>query len=218
LSTCCRCARRIRSTWRRSSSPTRSPSSVSQSVRSKYRSSFTAPTLAGSRGSSPPGRQSAGLFWDHVLRKRGAGRIIAIDPIVHRLEAGRRYGVDDTIDVTGKGAEDAVMDLTGGSGADLVIEAVGSTETLNQAFRLVRQEGQVVLFGLPEKVGTVPFDYDAWFRKRASAYTRLGSQDEPGLASYREAFLMGCKVSAITIWAERVEPGLAIASRRLTGP
>ena len=31
------------------------------------------------------------------------------------------------------------------------------------------------------------FDYDAWFRKRAAAYTRLGSQDEPGLTSYVEA-------------------------------
>ncbi len=170
------------------------------------------------------GQGSAGLFWDYVLRKRGAGRIIAIDPVVHRLEAGRRYGVDDVIDKTGEGAEDAVMDLTGGSGADLVIEAVGSTETLNQAFRLVRQEGQVVLFGLPEKVGPVPFDYDAWFRKRASAYTRLGSQDEPGLASYREAldWITGGKidVSAVvthTFPGEEVQRAFDLAAARSDG-
>lgn len=133
------------------------------------------------------GQGSAGLFWDFVLKRQGAGRILAIEPITHRLNVGLMYGVDDTLDVIGNKAEDAVMDLTAGSGADIVIEAVGSTETLNQAFRLVREEGQIVLFGLPEKSGPVPFDYDTWFRKRASAYTRLGSQDEPGLSSYRKA-------------------------------
>ena len=49
------------------------------------------------------------------------------------------------------------------------------------------KKSTLMLFGLPEGSGLVPFDYDAWFRKRASAYTRLGSQDEAGLVSYVEA-------------------------------
>ena len=133
------------------------------------------------------GQGSAGLFWDFVLKHLGIARVITIEPLAHRRELGRTYGADELIDVTGDAATDAVMDLTAGSGADLVIEAVGSSETLSHAFRLVRDEGHVVLFGLPEKSGPVPFDYDAWFRKRAFAYTRLGSQEEPGLTSYRQA-------------------------------
>ena len=84
-------------------------------------------------------------------------------------------------------ATQAVMDLTGGKGADLVIEAVGSTATLSQSFHVARDEGQVVLFGLPEGSGRVLFDFDTWFRKRISAFTRLGAQDEPGLASFAQA-------------------------------
>ncbi len=133
------------------------------------------------------GQGSAGLFWDHVLKLRGVERLISIEPLAHRSELGSRYGVDTAIDVAGDAATQAVLDLTGGAGADVVIEAVGSTPTLSQVFHLVREEGQVVLFGLPVGSEPVPFDYDTWFRKRAAAFTRLGSQDEPGLASYVEA-------------------------------
>ena len=128
------------------------------------------------------------------------------------------------IDATGAAATEAVMDLTGGTGADLVVEAVGSTETLSQVFGLVRDEGQVVMFGLPEKAGTVPFDYDAWFRKRASAYTRLGAQDEPGLTSFRQA-LEWITSGAIdvrpvithTFPGERIQEAFDLATARTDG-
>ncbi len=133
------------------------------------------------------GQGSAGLFWDFTLRGLGAEKIISIEPLAWRRELGLRYGVNETIDVTGDAATAAVMDLTGGGGADLVIEAVGSTPTLSQVFHLVRSEGKVVLFGLPESEDPVPFDYSQMFKIRADAFTVLGSQDEPGLPSYVES-------------------------------
>ena len=133
------------------------------------------------------GQGSAGLFWDFILTHLGAEKIISIEPLHWRRELGITYGADETIDATGDSATRAVKELTDGLGADLVIEAVGSTPTLSQAFHLVRDEGQVVLFGLPESEEPVPFDYSQMFRSRASAFTVLGSQDEPGLTSYVEA-------------------------------
>jgi 2-desacetyl-2-hydroxyethyl bacteriochlorophyllide A dehydrogenase len=133
------------------------------------------------------GQGSAGLFWDFTLKRLGAERIISVEPLKWRRELGRSYGVDQTVDVTGDAAVDAIKDLTDGAGADLVIEAVGTTPTLSQAFHLVRNEGQVVLFGLPESEDPVPFDYSQMFKSRANVFTVLGSQDEPGLTSYKEA-------------------------------
>ncbi len=133
------------------------------------------------------GQGSAGLFWDFMLTRRGAEKVISIEPLPWRRELGKKYGVGDTIDVTLDDATQAVKDLTGGLGADLVIEAVGTTPTLSQAFHLVRDQGQVVLFGLPESERPVPFDYSQMFKSRASVFTVLGSQDEPGLKSYVEA-------------------------------
>tara|TARA_B100001245_G_scaffold235008_1_gene221845 strand:- start:968 stop:1942 length:975 start_codon:yes stop_codon:yes gene_type:complete len=133
------------------------------------------------------GQGSAGLFWDFQLNLLGAEKIISIEPLSWRRELGLSYGVDQVIDIVGDGAVDAVKDMTDGLGADLVIEAVGSTETLSQAFHFVRDEGNVVLFGLPESEGPVPFDYSQMFKSRANAFTVLGSQDEKGLKSYVEA-------------------------------
>ena len=133
------------------------------------------------------GQGSAGLFWDFTLNRLGAERIISIEPLDWRTKLGHSYGVDESIDVTGDAAVNAVKDLTNGVGADVVIEAVGSTPTLSQAFHLVRDEGQVVLFGLPESDDPVPFDYSQMFKSRANVFTVLGSQDEPGLTSYSEA-------------------------------
>ena len=133
------------------------------------------------------GQGSAGLFWDFQLKLLGAEKIISIEPLSWRRELGLSYGVDQAIDVVGDVAVDAVKDMTDGLGADLVIEAVGSTETLSQAFHFVRDEGNVVLFGLPESESPVPFDYSQMFKSRANAFTVLGSQDEKGLKSYVEA-------------------------------
>ena len=133
------------------------------------------------------GQGSAGLFHDFMLRRLGAHRIIAVEPVVGRLEAGKAMGVDHAIDVTGKRATQAVLDLTDGQGADLIIEAVGSVETFNQALQMVRPLGKIAVFGLPPNNDPVPFDWDTFFRKRLDLYTVFGAQDEPGLPAFQLA-------------------------------
>ena len=133
------------------------------------------------------GQGSVGLFHDFMLRRIGAHKIIAIEPVPERLAHGRRMGVDETIDVTGQRATDAVMDLTNGEGADLVVEGVGSVETLNQTLQLVKPLGRVAVFGLPPTMDRVPFDWDTFFRKRLDLHTVFGAQDEPGLPAFQLA-------------------------------
>lgn len=133
------------------------------------------------------GQGSVGLFHDFMLRRLGAHRIIAIEPVPERLAAGKRMGVDEAIDLTGQRATDAVMDLTNGQGADVVIEAVGSVETLNQTLKLARPLGRIAVFGLPPTMERVPFDWDTFFRKRLDMHTVFGAQDEPGLPAFQLA-------------------------------
>ena len=130
------------------------------------------------------GQGSVGLFHDFMLRRLGAHRIIGIEPVPERLAAGQRMGIDEAVDVTGRRATEAVLDLTGGEGADLVIEAVGSTETLNQTLKMVRPLGRIAVFGLPPTMERVPFDWDTFFRKRLDMHTVFGGQDEPGLPAF----------------------------------
>ena len=133
------------------------------------------------------GQGSVGLFHDFLLRRLGAHRIIAIEPIPGRLAVGVAMGVDEAVDVTGDKATEAVLDLTGGQGADLVIEAVGSAETLNQSMRLAKDQGRIAVFGLPPNMEMVGFDWDTFFRRRLTMHAVHGGQDEPGLPDFRLA-------------------------------
>ncbi len=132
------------------------------------------------------GQGSAGLFWNFVLKHLGAGRVIAIEPIAHRLNVGAGFGSDHRIGETFSAATRSVLDLTG-EGADVVVEAIGTKETHAQALELVRPDGQVVWFGVPQSAESIPFDFDTFFRKRISAYSPLGAQDELELSSFRQA-------------------------------
>ena len=136
------------------------------------------------------GQGSAGLFHDFWLRRLGAGRIITVEPNRERRDAGRAFDVEDTVDVTGDAAVDAVLSLTNGEGADVVVDAVGGAETLGQSVRMVRQRGHVHLFGLPTTHGPVPFDLGAYFLKHLDMTTIFGAQDEPGLVAFREALAL----------------------------
>lgn len=133
------------------------------------------------------GQGSVGLFHDFMLRRLGAHRIIAVEPVAARLDAGRNMGIDEAIDVSGQRATDAVMDLTNGEGADVVIEAVGSVDTLNQTLQVVKPMGKIAIFGLPPTMDKVPFDWDTFFRKRLDMHTTFGAQDEPGLPAFQLA-------------------------------
>jgi L-iditol 2-dehydrogenase len=132
------------------------------------------------------GQGSAGLFWNYVLKHLGADRVIAIEPVAHRLAVGAGFGSDERIGETFAAATRRVLDLTG-EGADVVVEAIGTTETHGQALELVRPDGQIVWFGVPKGPDPIPFDFDTFFRKRIAAYSPLGAQDELELSSFRQA-------------------------------
>ena len=133
------------------------------------------------------GQGSVGLFHDFILRRLGAERIIAVDPIPARLQAARNMGVDEAISETVPAATQAILDLTDGEGAGIVIDAVGSVETLNQSLAVAAKWGRVAAFGLPTTAEPVPFDWASLFRKSLTMHAVHGAQDEPGLPDFKAA-------------------------------
>jgi S-(hydroxymethyl)glutathione dehydrogenase/alcohol dehydrogenase len=85
-----------------------------------------------------------GLMALKSARFRGAGRLIALDPLPYRLEMAKKLTGADTINVEEQDAIKAVRDLTEGRGADVCVDAVGLestrklTERLAAAFHLQR--------------------------------------------------------------------------------
>ncbi|HEU6446405.1 MAG TPA: L-threonine 3-dehydrogenase [Gaiellaceae bacterium] len=93
-----------------------------------------------------------GLFSIAIARASGAGRVLASDRIPFRTGLARKMGVTDVVDV------DAVDDVPGwflehneGDHLDVVLEMSGAPSAIDHAFRIVRNGGQVVLFGIPAR-------------------------------------------------------------------
>ncbi|MEL7159040.1 MAG: zinc-binding dehydrogenase [Actinomycetota bacterium] len=133
------------------------------------------------------GQGSAGLFFTYLLQRAGAGMVITSDLTNNRMKLSSRLGADLVVANTGNDLQQAVMDHTGGVGADHVVEAVGRKETLLQTMDLVRPDGTMLWFGLPDSEAPVPFDFRQFFRKRLTAWSVYGAQDEPALASFQAA-------------------------------
>jgi S-(hydroxymethyl)glutathione dehydrogenase/alcohol dehydrogenase len=77
----------------------------------------------------------------------GASRIIAIDTVATKLETAREMGATDVINASNADPVEAVMEMTGG-GVHYSFEALGSKNTAEQAFRMLRPGGTATIIGM----------------------------------------------------------------------
>jgi len=99
-----------------------------------------------------------GLFAVLIARGMGAKHIIGIEPDPHHAELARRLGCDevltpamppaDALHRSDPALREAVMELTGGIGVDVAMEMAGFNSSLNNAIKICRRGGDVVLFGV----------------------------------------------------------------------
>jgi threonine 3-dehydrogenase len=93
-----------------------------------------------------------GLFTIGIARASGAAVVLAADRSAFRLGLAQEMGASAVVDV------EAVQDEAGwflehheGLGFDVVFEMSGAGRAVADAFRIARNGGKVVLFGIPEQ-------------------------------------------------------------------
>ena len=91
------------------------------------------------------GQGPIGLLMTQVALMKGC-RVIAVDLEDYRLDLAEKYGADAVINAKKEDVRKAVRKLTK-MGSDSVIEAAGTTETVEQTPFLVRKAGKVALVG-----------------------------------------------------------------------
>jgi len=101
-----------------------------------------------------------GLIAMRFAKLLGAARVIVVGRGA-RLQAAAAKGAAAVVDFEAGDPVKAVRDLAGGAGVDEVIECSGAPGTFDQAVRMVRKGGKVVLVGVPtDKVReALPFKY-----------------------------------------------------------
>ena len=77
----------------------------------------------------------------------GAGRIIAIDRIPHKLELAKKFGATDVINAAEVDPVAAVRELTKG-GVHYSFEAIGLKQTAEQAFKMIGVGGTATIIGM----------------------------------------------------------------------
>jgi threonine dehydrogenase-like Zn-dependent dehydrogenase len=106
------------------------------------------------QGSGPVGLNAA-IF----AQLKGALRVIVIGAPRARLDAARRLGADETLDITElpDPAERArfVRERTGGRGADVVIEASGNPRAVVEGLEMLRDAGRYVVVGQYTDAGDI---------------------------------------------------------------
>ena len=92
-----------------------------------------------------------GLFSIGIARAYGAGRVLASDRTPFRLGLAERMGAV-TLDASAPGdTEERFLALNEGEHPDVVLEMSGAPEAIADAFRIVRNGGRVILFGIPAR-------------------------------------------------------------------
>ena len=120
------------------------------------------------------GQGPMGLLFTHLVSNLGAKTVIATDIVDFRLEAAKQMQATHTINAAAVDTVAAVEEITDGRMADLVFEVIGhQTETINQAMDLVKRDGTILAFGVPDDP-TYPFRFGDLFRKNLRLIGSVG--------------------------------------------
>ncbi len=93
-----------------------------------------------------------GLFTIGITRAVGAKAIFASDIHPHRIKLAERMGATRVFNAGEDGDIVAkIVEANGGYGVDVVMEMSGAATAITTAFRVVRNGGEVILFGIPAK-------------------------------------------------------------------
>lgn len=121
----------------------------------------------------------------------GALRIIAIDTIETKLAMAREFGATDVIDASGGAVVQKTIDLMDG-GVDYSFEAIGTKETAEQAFEMLRVGGTATIIGMIPEGTKIELDGFSFLEERRIQGSSMGSNRfRIDMPRYVEYYLQG---------------------------
>jgi threonine dehydrogenase-like Zn-dependent dehydrogenase len=119
-----------------------------------------------------------GLLWLCLLRRRGAGTLLSVEPTEKRAQTALKVGADHVINPTKVDPVAEIARLTGGRGADVVAELVGKPEAVELAIRSTAYGGRAVIMSTcrPESTATFkPYELMRYERRIMGTYISNGN-------------------------------------------
>jgi threonine dehydrogenase-like Zn-dependent dehydrogenase len=94
-----------------------------------------------------------GLFFLQLVRQQSSGPITVVDLQAQRLEVARQLGADDVVEVDA--ARGGTWSQQQAHSFDCVVDATGSPEVIEAAFRFLASESKLLLLGSPPTAASV---------------------------------------------------------------
>lgn len=88
----------------------------------------------------------AGQLMVQGAKKKGALKVIGIDPLTGKREMAKKMGADYVFDPQNGDTEKMIWNITKGAGVDVVFEAAGTEDSMNLATRILKKNGILVLY------------------------------------------------------------------------
>lgn len=120
------------------------------------------------------GQGPMGLLIAFMLSNLGAKTVITTDLFDFRLDVSKQMRATHTVNAATEDLVEKVKDITDGRMADLVVEVVGhQTETINTCLKLLKREGTLLAFGVPDDE-VYDFHFAEFFRKNIQFIGSVG--------------------------------------------
>ena len=121
----------------------------------------------------------------------GALRVIAVDRVETKLTMATQFGATDVIDASGGEVVEKIRDLTNG-GVDYSFEAIGTKETAEQSFAMLRAGGTATIIGMIPQGVKIELDGPSFLRERRIQGSSMGSNRfRTDMPRYIEFYLQG---------------------------
>jgi len=133
-----------------------------------------------------------GLNCVQGARLAGASRIVAVDTRASKLELARRFGATDVVDASAGDPVKEVRRLLPGGGVEHAFEAIGTKDTAEQAFKMLRRGGTATLIGIMAPGTTIELDGFSFLAERKVQGSNMGSNRfRQDMTRYVDLYLQG---------------------------
>ncbi|MCL2035272.1 MAG: zinc-dependent alcohol dehydrogenase family protein [Oscillospiraceae bacterium] len=95
------------------------------------------------------GGGAIGLLMVQLAKLSGASQVILSEPVEMRRQAALALGSDGVFDPLSRSPAEQLKTMTGKDGADVVIECVGKTSAIEQAFECAAKGATILIFSVP---------------------------------------------------------------------
>ena len=118
-----------------------------------------------------------GMMHVMLAQSKKFSKIFCLDINDFRLGFAKKFNVSDSISSLDESRVERILSRTEGRGVDIAIIATSSLKALEDAIRIVRKGGTILMFGVPSKGAKFDLDMSIIYSKEITLVTSYAASD-----------------------------------------